>query len=1088
MKQRYLILKLMLILGLASTAALAQQRIVSGTIKDSRGGSLPGVNVIVKGTSAGTVTDANGKYSLTLPENAGTLVFSFIGYASKEVEIGVQTSIDATMEEDVKQLSEVVVTALGIERSTKALQYSVSNVAGDNLTQARENNVGAQLAGRVAGVNVTKPASGPAGSTRIVIRGNKSLGGQNQPLYVIDGVPMDNSTYGQAGIWGGQDQGDGLTSISPDDIESITVLKGANASALYGARGGNGVINIVTKKGNSRKGLGIDFNSNIVFENFIDQRKLQHQYGAGNYVDTTNDGIANGVATKPGNLTQAFNWASDSWGPKLDGTPVLQFDGVARPYSYAGDNWKRFYQTGQTATNSIAVTGGTDKQAFRLSLANLDNKGIIPNTGFNRTNVTLSVNGKYTEKLTVNAKVMYSHEAAKNRPVLSDSPGNAPQAMWLIPNNMNVLDFKGDPNKPGAIPEGVDPALLSLYGQGGPSKFAGQELLPAANNWGQNPYWSTYQLSTSDVRDRINASTQLRYDFTSWLYASGRVAMDWFVRKANALSAEGTGYDLVGSRNQSDITHSEINMEAILGVNKTFGKFNVNAFVGANRMRNKYEYLQGTGSGFNVEFFPSLNNTKSRNFNYDFNETGINSVFGSAEVSYNNFLYLTATTRTDWFSVLNPKYNHITYPSVGTSFVFSDAFSGLPSWLSFGKVRASWAQSGLVNISPYQANLTYSLYGFSHLGYSLGSFSQAMGTGGSIPNPTLQPALSTEIEAGLDLRFLGDRLGLDFTYYRQKTTKDIVQQSISHSSGFESTYVNVGELQNRGVEIMLTGTPVKGPLTWNVSFNIAKNVNKVIAILPGQNEIVSDGFSAEPRTRNALIKQIVGYPFGEITGHVQVKDPNGRPVFTTNGSPVVTADYVPIGNGLSKATGGLNNSFSWHGLNLSFLIDFRIGGTIFSGSNDRLTGWGVSEQSLQGREGQAPLHVEGVTRTGTGTTGDPYVYSELNRDLTPHEARNYWSSVGGETTAVTNMWLFDASYGKLRQLTFGYSLPRTMLSKTPFRNVTLSLVGRNLATLWKHIPNVDPESAYTNQAAGQGLEYFAMPTSRSYGFNLALGF
>lgn len=1087
MKQRYQILCLIVFFALTGFTVFAQ-RTISGTILDSDSKGMPGVNVIVKGTSAGTTSDADGHYNLSVNEGATTLVYSFIGYATQEVEVGTRTSIDVSMLEDIRQLNEVVVTALGIERSTKALQYSVSEVSGENFTKARENNLGAQLAGRIAGVNVIKPATGPAGSTRIVIRGNKSIGGQNQPLYVIDGVPMDNSNYGSAGIWGGKDEGDGLTSMNPDDIESITVLKGANASALYGSRGGNGVVNIVTKKGSSRKGLGIDFNTNYVMENIIDLRELQNKYGAGSYVDTTPDNISNGVATKPSNLAQTFDWSQNAWGPAFDGSPVLQFDGVARPYSYTGDNWERFYKTGQTWTNSLALSGGNDKQSFRFSVADLKNKGIVPNTAFDRTNMTLSTNGKYLEKLTLNAKVMYSHEKAKNRPVISDSPGNAPQALWRIPGNINVLDFKGDPNKLGAIPLGVDPALLAVYGQGGDPKFAGQELLPAANNWGQNPYWSTYQLQSGDVRDRVNASAQLKYDIMPWLYISGRGSMDWYMRKANSLGAEGTGYDLVGGRSQSDITSREINFEGILGFNKTFGKFNVNAFVGANRMRREYERLAGNGSGFNVQFFPSISNSKSRSFDYDFNETGINSWFASGEISYNNYLFLTATTRTDWFSVLNPDYNKITYPSVGASFVFSDAFAGLPSWLSFGKVRASWAQSGIVNIAPYQSNLTYSLFGFNHLGYSLGSFSQAMGTGGSIPNPKLVPALSTEIEAGLDLRFYDNRLGIDFTYYHQETTDDIVPQSISSATGFGSTNVNVGKLQNKGIEIMLTGTPIKGPITWDVSFNIAKNTNKVVSILPGLTEIVPDGFSAEPRTRNVIVKQIVGYPFGEITGHVQEVDPSGNPVFTANGSPIATQDYVPIGNGLAKATGGLNNSFSWKGINLSFLIDFRIGGKIFSGSNNRLVQWGMSEQSLQGRAGEAPLHITGVTRSGDGTEGSPYVYTEVDRDLTPNEAQNYWESVGGETTGIPTMFLFDGSFGKLRQLTLGYSLPAKLLTKTPFRTVNLSLVARNLAILWKNTPNVDPESAYSNQAGAQGLEYFAMPTTRSVGFNIGLGF
>jgi hypothetical protein len=348
--------------------------------------------------------------------------------------------------------------------------------------------------------------------------------------------------------------------------------------------------------------------------------------------------------------------------------------------------------------------------------------------------------------------------------------------------------------------------------------------------------------------------------------------------------------------------------------------------------------------------------------------------------------------------------------------------------------------------------------------------------------------LSTEVEAGIDLRFFNDRLGLDFTYYHQKTTDDIIQQSISSSTGFGSTNVNIGELENKGIEVMLTGTPVVGPLRWDVSFNLAHNKNKVIALLPGLTQLVPNSFDAEPRTRNALIQQIVGHPFGTITGRVQQVDPNGNPIFTSGGSPLASEDYKPIGNGIPKVTGGLHNALSYKGINLSVLIDFRIGGDIFSGTNNRLTQWGFSEQSVQGREGETPLHITGVTRTGSGTDEDPYVFSEVDRDLTPHEARNYWNNVGGETTAITNMWLYSGTFAKLRQLELGYSLPSSLLQKTPFKTVNISFVARNLAILYKDIPNVDPESAYSNQAGAQGLEYFALPTTRSYGFNLSLGF
>ena len=1080
MKQRYRILSVLLFFVVASVTALAQQKTISGTILDSNGTGMPGVNVIVKGTSSGTTSDSDGKYSIAVGADATTLVFSFIGYATQEVEIGNRTTVDVSMTEDINELNEVVVTALGIERNTKALQYSVTEVGGENFTQARENNVGNSLSGRIAGVNVSKIASGPAGSSRVIIRGNKTLGGQNQPLYVVDGVPIDNvgfnsasNNFGQAGLWGGQDQGDGLASINPDDIESITVLKGANAAALYGSRGGNGVINIVTKKGSSRRGIGVEFNSNYVFETVNNLSDLQTKYGSGVY--------ENGIPQVPQTAQEAFNWSEQSWGPRLD--PSVSFmgiDGKMRPYVYAGDNWKRFYETGTAWTNSLAITGGGDKQTFRFSISDLRSDGVIPNSGYDRTNLALNTNAKLGKRLTLDAKVMYSHEYAKNRPTVSDSPGNAVQAIWRRPPNINVNDLIGDPNKPGAIPAGVDGDLLLIYGQGADAKFEGQELLPAANNWGQNPWWAAYQHVNDDKRDRVITSGQLRYDFTDYLYASGRIGMDFFVRRSQVLVPEGVGYQLAGALTEGEDRVREINMEWMLGFNKTFNKIGVNAFVGGNRMRRSSERIQANGNGFIVPFAPSINNADQRNYTYGISESGINSLFASAEVSYNNYLYLTATVRNDWFSVLNPENNSILYPSVGTSFVFSDAFE-MPTWLSFGKIRASWAQVGIANIAPYDANWAYSLNSAQHLGRPMASFTSASNNNGNIPNPDLKPATSTEIELGFDLRFFNNRLGVDFTYYSQKTTDDILRATISRASGFGTTDINVGELQNRGIELLITGTPIQGPITWEASLNLAKNNNKVLSLIPGVTELVLE----EPRTRNVYIKHIVGNPFGMITGRVQQMSPDGQPIFNADGTPLASANLVPIGNGVPDFTGGLNNSLTYKGINLTFLLDFKFGGDIFSGSNDRLTQWGLHQQSLIGRDGETPLHIRGVVNTGSSSSPE---YTPVDRDLTPDEARIYWNNVGGETTAISTMFLYDASYIKLRQLTLGYSLPKNWLANTPFQTVSLSFVARNLAILYKDIENVDPESNYSANAGAQGLEYFGFPSTRSYGFNLKLAF
>ena len=993
---------------------------------------------------------------------------------------------------------------------------------------------------------------------------------------MVDGIPMDNSGFGQAGIWGGRDQGDGMSSINPDDIESITVLKGANAAALYGARAANGVINIVTKKGTAKRGIGIDFVSNYVFERVNDLREFQTKYGQGAYDRLDRNDPDRIIRSNPfsergawASETQqeGYNWSTGSWGPRLGSGNFVTFDGVTRPYVDAGDNWPRFFETGSSWTNTLALTGGSETQNFRISFSNLTNKSIVPNSGFERKNVSLATNSKFGEKITFVSKVLYSHEFANNRPYLSDSPANGILSMYYIPRSNNVDWYRGDPNKLGAIPLDQDQASLDLWG-----KVPGEEFQQANNNWHQNPWWTAYQFQNDDWRDRLLTSGQLRYDITDWLWVQGRGGMDWYTRKVTDLVPQGTGYQRGGSMNEREFRVREINLEWMAGFDKTFNDIAVNAFVGGNSMRRSFESMHLNGNGFNVPFEPFINNTVARTWGYGFNESGINSLFGSVQLGYKEILFLTGTARQDWFSVLNPESNAILYPSIGGSFVFSDAFT-MPSVISFGKLRASWAQVGSATIGAYDTNLTYSLNGNTHRGYPMASFSSAMGQNGLIPNPDLKPMTSTEIEFGVDMRFLQDRIGLDLTYYHQTTTDDILNATISRASGFGRTSVNVGELENKGIELLLRGTPIVGEFTWDISLNLAKNNNKVVSLIEGNKELIIE----EPRSRNAFIKHVVGHPFGVITGRVQDVSPDGDPLLhnggfvfeydpTTgevlkdpitgknvialdaNGRPLVKADGRPtqkgtleiLGNGVPDLTGGFMNSFSYKNFSLSALIDFKFGGDILSGTNMRLTSAGLTEMSLLGRSGEDPLNIDGVVRVpvldlddrdgdgdryenlstldaqyiteddvleeyrpftetvyvsdgqyvGDDADGNPVyipLHSQNTGALTPDQARNYWGAVQGETNAKTDLFLYDASFVKLRQVTFGYNFPRTMLSKTPFQSLSLSFVARNLAILHKNVPNIDPESSYQN-GNGQGLDYFGFPATRSYGFDLKVQF
>jgi TonB-linked SusC/RagA family outer membrane protein len=1068
MRQLHLVLVFMLLLVAGIPAAFAQKRTVSGKISQTNGKPMPFVNVVIKGTSVGTTSNTDGLFSIDVPEGSKTLVFSFAGHKTQEVNLSGRTSLDISMTEDISELETVVVTALGIERKTKALQFSATQVSGENFTQAREISAANALAGRVAGVNVSKIASGPAGSSRVVIRGAKTLGSSlNQPLYVVDGVPIDNSNFGQAGVWGGADQGDGMTSINPDDIASMTVLKGASAAALYGSRAAQGVILITTKKGSGRKGIGVELNSNYVFETVQNLTDFQTSNGNGGYSGAD---ILTSVAKTPSTVGEHWNnwWGLQAWGPKFDGSPTVQFDGVTRPYSYTGDNWDRFFKTGTTATNTISLVGGSETQNFRFSASNLDNKGVLPNTGFDRINLSLAANAKFAKKLSFSTKVLYSNEKAKNRPRLSDSPMNGILALYYMPGDVNVLDMIGDPNKPGAVPSKAMQADKGITIFDG--KAAGEEFQVSNNLWTQNPYWATYQYQNSDVRDRVIASGNLRYDITDFLYVSGQAGMDWYSLRGTQLTPQGTGYDRGGNMTENENRIREVNLEYQLGFNKTFNKIGVNAFFGGNQMRRTSEFLSANGSGFNTPLFPAINNSRQRNFGYDYGKSGINSLFGSAEVSYNNYLFVTATARQDWFSVLNPEDNSILYPSVGASFVFSDAIKSLPSWFSFGKARLSWAQVGNASsVRPYQTTLTYAA-GSTHVGRPLGGFT----SGGNYPNANLIPYTSTELEFGLDIRFFNNRLGLDLTYYDQETTDDILDASISRASGFTTTSVNLGKLTNKGIEALITGTPIKGAITWDVSLNFAKNNSKVVSLIQGQKELPGE----EPRTRSVFIKHIVGQPYGVITGQTQLRDPaSGQLVYDANGAPVTDGSYNIIGSGVPDFTGGLNNSFTYKNLNLTFLIDFKSGGDIYSGTNVRMTQAGFHKQTLQGRQGEAPLTITGVTDDGTG-------YKPFTKTLTPGQAQNYWSQLGNR---AQERFVYDASFIKLRQITLGYNLPKKLLSKTPVQNLMVSFVARNLAILHKNVDNIDPESSYTSSNS-QGLDYFGFPATRTFGFNLRATF
>jgi len=1020
---------------LSAVGMIIAQQTVSGTVTSADDGSeLPGVNVVVEGTQQGTVTDIDGNYSISVPNNA-TLRFSSIGFLATTEEVNGRSTINITMNTDVKQLNEIVVTAFGMESEKKALGYSVTQLGGEEFVESRTINLGTALTGKVAGVNVSPPASGAAGSTRVLIRGGSSLGGNDQPLYVVNGIPIDNSNLGSAGMWGGNDNGDGLSSLNPDDIESISVLKGATASALYGARAANGVILITTKSG--KKGdMQVTFNSNFTADRVNDLTDWQKEYGHG----------ANGL--KPNNVESALNNGQSSWGARLDGSNVMQFDGVERPYSDIGEGINDFYRTGYTWTNTLGLSGGNQNMNYRISASDLTNEDIIPNSGFNRRMLNANIGGNF-DKLELKITAQYSKEEAKNRPRLSDTPGNANASVMMKSPAISFETMKGTTDKLGA-------------------KEDGTELRHQGNTFAQNPYWAAYQFERMDVKDRVFGNAQLKYNFTDWLYVQGRIGTDVISAEFRSVEPYGTAYKPFGDTNETRRKLREDNADVFVGLNKEFGVFGIDALVGGNRMRRSNENVRVGGNNLVIPFFHSVNNVQpaNRNYSYGFSELGINSVFGSANFSYNGYLFLNVTGRQDWFSTLSREDNSIFYPSVGLSYVLSEMVE-LPSAITFAKLRASWAQVGGGDPNPYALNLTYGLDPNPLAGATRGRISN-----GSIPNSALRPYLTTEVEFGIDMRLLNNRIGIDVAYYNRNTVDNILATTISRTSGFGSTLINVGELSNKGLELLINAIPIQTrDLSWDISFNMAYNDSEAVNLgTDAAGEPIKTLNLAQARTLQEQIRHDVGERLGLIAGY-RHQTINGQKVYDENGYPV-RGDFEVLGEGRHPFSAGITNTLRYKNFNLRFLIDMRDGGSLYSGTNVLAYAFGVHKETLPGRE-------TGLTVSGVNPEGTP-----VTIDIPAENVPAYY----GRYNDITEYFVYNASFAKLRELSIGYTLPKSFLLNTPISAANISFVGRNLALLWSNVPNVDPESAYTASGDSQGLEYFALPPVRNFGFNLSVTF
>ena len=1017
-------------------SAYAQQ--ISGTVTDENGVPLPGATVLVQGTSNGVSTDFDGNYSISASQG-DTLVFSFVGYSSQSVVVGSSSTVNVSLEPD-NALEEVVVTALGVQRNTKALGYSVTNVEGDEISANPSTNAINALQGKVAGVNITGSAMGAKGSSRVVIRGSSSLTGNNQPLYVVDGITINNNNLGAAGMWGGTDFGDGISSINPDDVASVTVLKGGAAAALYGSRASNGVIIITTKNGLGSEGLGIEINSTTQFDMLNTSLwDTQTTYGAGS------------LGSAPSNSTSAMDNMWSAWGAKMSGQLVPQFDGVSRPYVYS-DNKDKFYRTGTTYSNTISFSTANENGNTRFSLTNLDNDDISPNSSLDRNQIGVNTSQQLGDNLRVDANMKYILEDQSGNPRLSDGPGNA---NWIINNyapSMNV-DWAKGPNGDGRNDD------LTEY-RATPSIYI------------QNPWFAQNYYINDAEKERFIGSINARLDLTDFLYIRGRVGTDRYDLHRTTSEPYGTGYKPKGGINHYKLAFQQLDADFFLGTDNLSltDQVSLTAFVGIGSNIVKSESLSINGNDFIVPSLVSINNVKAKSAGYGFSEKQINSAYGSAEFGYNDWAYLTVTARNDWFSTLSlagkNAPNNDLYTSATLSLVLSDAFD--LGDISFLKLRAGYSQVAGGADSPYRLNLTYGIVGQGHLGASLGQIN-----GGQIPNTEITPFEKNETEFGFDIRMLDNRLSLDATYYDNETVGDIVGVSASATSGFGSALANLGEINNSGVELLLKYKPVvTDDFAMEVSLNYTNNESKVVATNDTGGNISLD----EPRDRNLRVTHIVGEKYGALFGTSFQRDSQGRIVHETSRGypvPVIVNNRKILGFGVPPQQIGIGASFRYKDFNAGFLIEGKSGGQIYSGTNNRLIGYGLHKMTVPAGGREAGMVPDGVLEDG----------SVITTSLDYAQQQAYW----GRYNDAAEAGIRDSDYMRLRQLSIGYNIPSNVLEGTFIQSASVSLIGKNLFFLSNDVENVDPESAY-NSNNSQGLEFSGMPVPRTIGFNVNLKF
>lgn len=1006
---------------------------LSGKITDENGQGLPGASLFIKGSSKGTTTDINGNYKLAVPENS-ILVISFIGYVTEEVLVEKQNVMDLQMKVDASQLEEVVVTAFGVERSKKALGYAVQQVNGDDINTVKASTSAiSNLKGRVAGVNITESGSGPGAGVRVIIRGNNSLTQNNQPLFIVDGIPMDNTSLNQGGsVYNSGNSGSGISDINADDIESMSVLKGPNAAALYGSRAANGVIMITTKKGTAGRGLNVGYSTSAVFSSPLMLPEYQNEYGQGSQGQISTD-------------YDELRSRGGSWGGKLDGSNQLYWDGTSKPYTAQPDNVKNFFETGSNVVNTLVLSAGNEAVTTRFSYSNTNNQAMVPNSYLKRNNFNLRTTAKLSERLSIDTKATYISQFTKNR--INQGTEGLLTGVFGIPRNAIVSDFEDFQDESTGLVRNV-------------------------TDNGVNPYWLLNHDKSEETRNRLMGFAKATYKFNDWLSAFGRIGTDWTEIRGEGITNTGHWFVRDGSIGFSENSIQETNADFLFMVDKNLTeKIHLNVNLGGNHLKQRHASISTNGTDFRIPAVTTLGSAAVVTGSSGIpSERETNSLYGSAQLSYGGYVFLDVTGRNDWSSTLPAANRSFFYPSASLSVILSEFIDPDQVVMDMLKIRGSWAEVGK-DAPARRLENGYNLKGStnSYLGIT------TLTVPGTWNDVNIRPEFTKTFELGLEAVLFSNRLSLDFAYYDIKTTDliDVVSTDNQqvNPNNYGQVHTNVGQISNKGFEIMLGGTPLRtADLSWDIAFNLSKNTNKLDEFLP---DVDSRGWNS---TNGGAIdtRATVGGEYGEIWGTRILRDDNGRMIVTAAGIPRATSEREKLGSFQPDFLSGLSNNLTYKNFSLRMLIDGRFGGQMYLGTEAAMDGAGVSPQSLQYREG-------GITVDGLIDNGDD-TFSENTNLIT---AQQYWGAMSG----IGENYITDQTNVRMRELSITYNVPSSVLGNTFVKSASIGFIGRNLFFLHKGFDgNFDPEATLGTSNAGQGIMLYGMPTARSFGFNLNVKF